>query len=382
MAAYRAAHGALDFVRRGFAADVDGSRLYYAPDADVLLDDGFAAGYCFHIMEPARDRANQVGLGFVAANRRDGRVDVDGALWIDTVARSLVDIRFRYAGLDSRVEPLRPGGRVEFRELANGVVLLDRWMLRLVGTTTDSASDIVRRELELTGRTQELAQYRRTRFMVSEVGGELARASWPDGYTWSGSLGTLALTVVNDSGVPAIGRTVRLEGTDYEARTDSAGRLRIPDLAPGPYSVVVADPSLDVVSVELKTAVSFSATRGETKLLTLRAHGAPQYVAQWCRDAGLPVNGDSFLIGRVTDTAGVALANVRATLRILYAGVERATAMQNSRLAEDGLFAFCGGSRHAIAKLTVRRSGMRTETVTWPLANPLTVIPVTMVSNR
>ncbi len=375
IAAYRAAYGGPDFVKHGFATDVGDQRMYFAPDADVLLDDGFAAGYCFHVMEAVGTRPNQVGLGFAAADRRQGRVDVDGALWIDTVARSLVDIQFRYAGLDPRFEELRPGGHVEFREMANGVVLLDRWMLRLAGAHTDSGDVVVRRE-------RDRAQYSRTRFLLSEVGGELARASWPNGYTWSASLGTLALSVVTDSGTPAIRTTVRLEGTDYAATTDSAGRLRIPDLAPGPYSVVVANPSLDVVSVELETALSFSAARGETKLLTLRTKSATQYVAQWCRAAGLAVNGDSFLFGRVTDAAGVALSDVRVTLRMLVNGLDLGTAMQHARLAEDGLFGFCGGWRHAIAKLTFSKRGMRTETVTWPLSNPLTVIPVQMVPDR
>jgi len=375
IAAYRAAYGGPDFVKRGFATDVGDQRIYFAPDADVLLDDGFAAGYCFHVMEAVGTRPNQVGLGFAAAERRQDRVDVEGALWIDTVARSLVDIEFRYAGLDPRFEELRPGGHVEFREMANGVVLLDRWMLRLAGAHTDSGNLVVRRE-------RDRAQYSRTRFLLSEVGGELARASWPDGYTWSASLGTLALSVVTDSGTPSIGTTVRLEGTDYAATTDSAGRLRISDLAPGPYSVVVANPSLDVVSVELKTALAFSAARGETKLMTLRTKSAPQYVAQWCRAAGLAVNGDSFLFGRVTDAAGVALSDVRVTLRMLVNGLDLGTALQHARLAEDGLFGFCGGWRQAIAKLTFSKRGMRAETVTWPLANPLTVIPVQMVPDR
>lgn len=70
------------------------------------------------------------------------------------------------------------------------------------------------------------------------------------------------------------------------------------------------------------------------------------------------------------------------TLRMLVNGLDLGTAMQHARLAEDGLFGFCGGWRHAIAKLTFSKRGMRPETVTWPLSNPLTVIPVQMVPDR
>jgi hypothetical protein len=36
---------------------------FFAPDADVLLDDGFAVGYCFRVATAGRDR-NQIGLAF------------------------------------------------------------------------------------------------------------------------------------------------------------------------------------------------------------------------------------------------------------------------------------------------------------------------------
>ena len=69
-ASYVAAQQATDFVQQGFRADSGGEHVYFAPDADVLLDDAFASGYCFHIMGRNAARANQVGLGFRAADRR------------------------------------------------------------------------------------------------------------------------------------------------------------------------------------------------------------------------------------------------------------------------------------------------------------------------
>ena len=58
---FSAAHGATDFVRRGFMTDSARQALFFAPDADVLLDDGFAIGYCFRVATAGRDRPTRSG---------------------------------------------------------------------------------------------------------------------------------------------------------------------------------------------------------------------------------------------------------------------------------------------------------------------------------
>ena len=293
VAAFGAARTAANFVKQGFATDSGEGYTFFAPDADVLLDDGFAAGYCFHVAERNRSRPNQVGLGFRAADRRRGRIDVDGTLWIDTVARALVEIEYRYIGLASELDRHDPGGRVAFRELPNGVVLIDRWMLRLVGTE----SEVARQPLDQVGRIRETALVKLTRIIVAEIGGELARATWPDGYTWVASLGTLSATVTNGLGFPLPNTKVRLEDTNYEAVTDSAGRLQIIDLAPGPYSAVVLDPRLEPIGVALRTSLSFVATRGSTMLLSLRAKTAEEHIAERCRADRRPLGMTPLLKG-------------------------------------------------------------------------------------
>src|SRR5439155_11300773 len=131
---FSATHTAMDFVRRGFMRDSAGLHTFLGPDADVLLEDGFATGYCFHLAKADAAHRDQVGLAFAPANPHRGRVDIVGSLWIDTVARALRTIEFRYVGFDNDVvEGFSPGGRVSFKEIPNGVVLIDRWWLRIVG---------------------------------------------------------------------------------------------------------------------------------------------------------------------------------------------------------------------------------------------------------
>ena len=51
---------------------------------------------------------------------------------------ALRDLEFRYVGLDKQVSALAPGGRLSFREVANGITLVDRWALRLVSGRNSS----------------------------------------------------------------------------------------------------------------------------------------------------------------------------------------------------------------------------------------------------
>jgi hypothetical protein len=353
VASFRAARSATNFVRQGFVADSADDATFFAPDADVLLDDGFAAGYCFHIMDRDRARPNQVGLGFKAADRRRGRIDVQGALWIDTVARALVDVVFRYEGLDRELDRYEPGGWVRFREMANGVVLIDQWFLRLVGPERSAG------------------------YVIAEIGGELARATWPDGTTWVASLGTLALTVTNLAGEPMPGMVVRLDDTDYRATTDSLGRLEIVDLAPGPYSALAGDTRLEPLGVTLRTPMSFMATRGQTRLLTLRTPTAEEYVRERCRKSGQQVEGTALLIGRVANERKEPLQDVSWTLRLEHGSA--AERILPGVTGSDGIFHYCNASRFSRASFRFSGHG-EILSMSETLNEPLNVFSVTMSS--
>src|SRR6185369_9004350 len=101
-------------------------------------DDRFLLGYCIRIEDPDRRRPNQVGLGFSAADRKRGRVDIDGALWIDTVAKALRDFDFKFVGVERTRGAPTPSGRIWFREMPNGVVLIDHWFFTLIGEKRDT----------------------------------------------------------------------------------------------------------------------------------------------------------------------------------------------------------------------------------------------------
>ncbi|HTE46224.1 MAG TPA: carboxypeptidase-like regulatory domain-containing protein, partial [Gemmatimonadaceae bacterium] len=202
-----------EFVRDGFLGQsADGRDALFAPDAETLLDDEFVNAYCFRLMRPEPTRPYQLGLGFSAPDHRANRVDIDGALWIDTLTRTLRDIEFRYIGLDPRIQRFGPQGRISFDEMPNGVVLIDRWRMRLVGSRLDTAVRVTARKIDTTERLVFLAQ---------ESGAELARAAWPSGHSWQGSLGALRLNAVTGVGTAAVGARLRIPGTPYGGTVDA-----------------------------------------------------------------------------------------------------------------------------------------------------------------
>ena len=227
---FRAARRGADLVTRGFTADSLGTGVYFGPDAEVLLDEGFEAGYCFHVQQ----RGGQIGLGFSpAASRRIGRVDVEGTLWIDADQRALRSLEYRYVGLGREAESNNVGGNLVYQEMPNGTVIVTRWSLRLLKTRVDS-------QYFQSGRLPM------SRIIVSEGGGMVARARWPDGTSWSARLGTLEVTAVDgESNKRVAGAQVRLRNTNLVATTDRNGIATFADVFPGRYSAEVSNPELD-----------------------------------------------------------------------------------------------------------------------------------------
>jgi len=219
---FNATHAAIDFAARGFMTDSGGTQRYYGPDADVLLDDAFGRTYCFRIATADPARPYQVGLAFSPAGRRSGRVDIDGTLWVDTAAKALRTIEFHYVGLSALAEGLRSGGHVSFKEMSNGVALIDRWSLRLAGAADTAVSEA---GVPVTTRRG---------YQLREVGGELVSALWADGRSFKASLGGFAVDAVNHQGKIAPGTALGLEDSDYRATADANGRATFTELLPGP----------------------------------------------------------------------------------------------------------------------------------------------------
>jgi len=363
---FNAAHSAEAFVKSGFATDSGGVETLFAPDADVLLDDAFASAYCFQLAAPVPTRANQVGLEFEPSGHARGRVDIDGTLWVDTAARALCDIEYRYLGLEGRTDAYHPGGRISFLEMQNGSVMIDRWVIRGVAEESDAFIDV--------GRPRS-----RDRLFVTETGGELESARWPDGRMWHASLGTLHGSAATISGKAAAGTVIALPGTHYRATTDSAGDAVITDLLPGPYSVEIVDPRLAPIGLWIPAQVSFLAARDSTVRETLKIPSAEDWVISKCMSVRQWEVGDSvFILGRVLTTSGRPVADTKVNFAIQVSSGLWGMINNFFTTGTNGVFQSCSDryTLGAPVRISARPDGMKPVQQTQQLDTKLTIVVI------
>jgi hypothetical protein len=352
MTSFGAVRSAAGFVAQGFMHDSAGTTSYFGPDADVLMDPAFTEGYCFRLRNADKDRPHQVGLGFAAARARTGRVDIDGTLWIDTAARALKDIEFLYAGLPRRAADWRPGGRISFREMPNGSVMIDQWSFRLVAERVDTSTG--RDGLEST----------KTYHYLQESGGEIARAAWTDGRVWDATLGSARIRLVDKQGRPVTRAILRLADTDYLASPDSFGIVRFVDLLPGPYTIAMIDSALVSKNIVLGSTTKFTARRGTLAVLTMVTPSVDAFLKHAC-------NGDvnnRWIEARAIDARKKPVA-VQWTLGELL-GTTGERVIASGLTERDGVFGFCKDMQ-TLATLEVRLALVWDPSISWTVELPL-----------
>jgi len=385
--AFGAALTVAEFLAKGFRSDSLGSQVFYGPDADILLSDEFAAGYCFRIADRDAARPGQIGLAFSPAERRRERTDIEGTLWVDSIGRRLVDIDYGYLGLDSRVMALHPGGRTSFRTMSNGLVVLDRWVIRLVASDAEQPS--------LHAQSAERCSSARARgamcmstpipptLQVHEIGGEIAHAQWPDATEWSAPLGTLRGRAVKD-GAATAGVTVHLDGTDYVATTEATGAFEIDELLPGPYDVGVENERLARVGLLLPTGVRLAAMRDSTEILDVPVPSLEDYTWRACvNDPKRSRQGQTIrmLIVRVVSRDGQPQVGTKVTARFFDRG-ETVTS-QDLETGSQGRLQICRiPDRATDVTLFVERDGLPPFEWANRLTDVLTTTTVTLPASR
>ncbi len=248
----------------------DGSTLYYAPDAAVLLSDPFLTDHCFQYAKPTRERPGMVGLRFEPARRRDVG-DVRGTLWLDGKTFELRFIDYRYTNLVDIADSLRIGGEVHFARLNSGAWIVRRWFIRMpqvgrsvsppVGLTSTAPSVLVRSVI----------------FRLREEGGDVTA----EGLRVYEKPATMVGVVQDSSRAPLAGVRVRLAGTPYSAVSGNDGSYRLDSLPPGTFDVVAEHPDYEALGMTVVTG-EVTLKEGDIKRLSLRAVDTREIVSRLC----------------------------------------------------------------------------------------------------
>jgi hypothetical protein len=110
--------------------DASNNEVYRAPDAALILSDGFVKSHCYAAIRGYGPEAGLTGLEFKPA-RITGQAELTGILWLDPKANALRSLSFDYVNLPIPLRIARTTGRVEFQQLPGGQWIVPRWYIRM-----------------------------------------------------------------------------------------------------------------------------------------------------------------------------------------------------------------------------------------------------------
>jgi len=226
------------FADRGYMVEARGERTFYAPDADVLVDESFQQTHCFNLQVADAEHPGQIGLAFVPVRGREALVDVSGVVWVDVQSPQLRSMDVLFTSLEPASMRVHPGAHIEFHTGANGLAFIDRWSMRLANPRLDENT------MSSSSAGAQTERSRRRDIRVAEVvetGGMVLQAKWPDGSTWSAMPSVLAGSVVQKkSGAVSPGAMVSLLGTADTVWADANGEFEFEAIA-GKYQLIAVD---------------------------------------------------------------------------------------------------------------------------------------------
>ncbi|MCC7003768.1 MAG: carboxypeptidase regulatory-like domain-containing protein, partial [Gemmatimonadaceae bacterium] len=395
----------------GFARLIDDAFVFYAPDAEVLLDERFIARQCFQETTHPSDSA-LVGLHFEPSASARRTPAIDGTLWMDRRSAELRYLDFQFNGIDPDLRAAGAGGHIGFRRLESGIWMVDRWTLRLPRPTSQKLEAVlspvgqqttrrsvnvvehrggvvieVRRGAESLYRSESDAAS-----ALPEVAARVGRTPVCEGAAneREGNSGIVFGQVIDSSGVPVSRATVRASWVATSGSRFSRSALRDSREYPahdgffifcglpigGAVQVSVLDgsraavtssvrlvPSAMAASVNIVWAKSaVDAAAASRKDATMRADSARAACA-----AALP-DSLGMLYGGVSDVRGEprAAATVIASWWIgrFENGVFKpGTTEQSARTDVDGSFTLCGVPREQMLSLRAERADETSGTI-------------------
>ena len=348
----------LELMEHGYitidSSGVNTETIYYAPDAHVLVGDAFTGTHCFKVDDRERGDEGLIGLQFEPVEGRKVP-DVYGTLWLDRRTSELRSLEYKYTEMERGAARERSGGRLEFRRLASGAWIVERWWIRMpVYVTMTHGRDasvpggvLTRRET----RTQRLSAFR-------EEGAEILST---EAVEEEAPVAAIGGTVIDHTrALPLVGAEVRALESGRQALTNASGAFRIDSLPDGPQTLVFTHPRADSLGITIDP-FRVVARVGE---LTVAHLGIPARAisdASACADS-VDIEGLGTIAGAVRDLdTELSVADVQVVL--IYEqtpGNEHAGTVQATTDAK-GNFLFCGVPRTGQVSLRAERAGTATE---------------------
>jgi hypothetical protein len=115
----------------GYLVDTAEESAYYAPDADILLSEGFLKTHCFSVAKGSREAPQLIGLAFRPERERPNVSDIEGTFWIDPALQGPVRLEFRYTSVSPAFRSARVGGELLFARVEGAQWLLSGWEIRM-----------------------------------------------------------------------------------------------------------------------------------------------------------------------------------------------------------------------------------------------------------
>lgn len=269
------ARPAVQFTRAGYIEKTGDDVVYFAPDADNLLDPAFAESHCFSLSRDAKSHAGQIGLRFEPRALHDSTAEIAGTMWIDSTARELRTLEFRFMNVGRIMELVNAGGILSFRNDA-GVSVIDWWKLHVPDIGYGD-----RRLAEGNGLGPRVTA-------MHDIGAMLTSAEWPDSTRWSAPVGTVRGRVVADDGKsPIANGMVWLAGTDDTARTSLDGSFVLENVFPGPYQLLAADSDAARASFAEGSPVDLRVDSIAPTSATVRLPELGEFVRETCDGVGV-----------------------------------------------------------------------------------------------
>lgn len=342
----------------GYVTSDASGTTYFAPDAEVLLSDQFAAAHCFRLAEPPRDAPHLIGVAFQPIRDRREMREIQGTLWLDRTTDELRALEFRFTSLNDVAIAAGAGGRVEFLRLREGSWLVSRWNLRMPQLESRRAADIAGRRTVMSTRPSLRG--------VQVTGGEVTRVLQRDSLIYETSGPRVVVHVIGtDSLVAAAGATLTLDGTDYKGSATSTGRIELSPVLAGRYRAQLRTPMMD--SLGLQPVIGEVEARVDARVDTLRLPSPRDVLLKACpRDS--VANGEALLRGVVRDERdrplprAAVVATWQANVSIIGdVAIDRLRYTEKTLgtiAGEDGSWRICGVPRDVLLSVrTVSDSG-------------------------